>query len=143
MSTQRAVFDWLKAQTGMHGVHEIAQGTGLGVKETGNACQNLKKKGAISSEGTGVNMVYFTVIDEITIGNRGGSRQRDPNDSRTPGAKKGTVALRRFEKSVEELLDAWVEAKDYFVPEDLKVELDELRAFKQQVMQAQAMLRRK
>lgn len=131
---QKECFEWLQENPGEHDTQTIANSMGGDLKVIGNALGNLKRKGLIGNRKIdGTNMAtWFSIGGEYT--GRGGGHHSPAVAKSKPGEKK----LERFKKSVEELLDAWVGVQDHFVSEDMRTELEELRNFKQQVLQAQA-----
>ena len=126
---QAIIYDWLTTHPGAYATSEIAEGCGLTSPTTSSACVNLRIKGAAILTGYGIH-ARWSGVPNIDIGARRISGSVEPRKS--PGA----TALAKFEKALEMFIDAAIEIKDYIVVEDVKAELEELRAFKLNITQA-------
>jgi len=128
---QKMVYDWLINNSGEHATPEIADSLGFTESQVSSALTNLKKKGAAIKTGDSI-YTRWVGVPGVDLGVRASMDATRPHKGASPGA----IAKLKFEKALEAFIDAAVEIKDYIVVEDQQAELDRLRAFEAQVMQA-------
>jgi hypothetical protein len=130
-NVQKIIYDWITSNPGTYLVTEVADGSGLTGAQVSSAMYNLKKKGAVTKEGEAQN-TRWTGVPGVDLGARVSNTPTGMRKTTSHGA----LAKQKFERALEAFIDAAVEIKDYIVVEDLRQELDELRAFKAQVNEA-------
>jgi len=134
---QKMVYDWLIGNSGEYLATEIAAGLNVTDAQVSAALTNLKKKEAVIKIGDGI-YTRWSGMPGVDLGARSSAVATRPHKGVSPGA----IAKLKFEKALEAFIDAAVEIKDYLVVEDQQAELERLRAFEAQVMQAMPKHRR-
>lgn len=131
---QPLIYAWLMNRSGPSSAAEVAEGTDLTNTQTCSALNNLLRRGA-AEKLLIANQLVWKAVPGVDLTSMRTPRSSNKSSTRIMGSP-GAIATKRFEKALEELIDAAVAIKDYIVVEDQRAELEGLRAFKTQVDRA-------